>query len=123
MAEKILDLSALAPKRQKARLPNGEVYELAGPEDFGAVQLSRVGQMIVETDELWTAKKLTVAQQKRLTSLLDKLAQALIPDAPAEAVAKLPAVTKRVLGLRFLEEGGESVRPLIREGSPLTSES
>jgi hypothetical protein len=124
MPEEILELSALVPERPKARLrteadPEGQIYELAAPADFGAVSLARVGRLISETEELWGAAKRSSAQDRRLEKLLDQLASALVPEAPAESIAALPAFTKRALGVRFLAEGGEALKPILGKGSAL----
>lgn len=115
MAEDILELSALPPKRPKALLkteadPEGTVYELAVAQDFDPSALRRLGRLVEEMDGLWMQKKAHTAKQTtRIETLLDKLAMSLIREAPAEAVAALPAVTKRALAIRFLVTTGQEM--------------
>lgn len=118
MADEILDLSALTPEREQARIrtdadPDGTIYELAAPEDFGAVTLSQLGSIYSQHDELWEKAKRTPAEDKRLEQLLDDLAQRLIPDAPAAAIAALPALTKRVVAVRFFVAAGQATADLL----------
>lgn len=115
MEEQILELSALAPEREKARLrwpanPEGEVFELATPSDFGAVTLATMGRWITHADALMSSEKaLTAAQGKDLEKTLNKIAGKLILDAPADVIALLPAVDKRSLAMRFLAESGRQM--------------
>lgn len=116
--DSILDLDALAPKREQARIrtdadPDGTIYELAAPADFGAVALAELSRIFTEHDELWEKAKRSAAEDKRLEKLLDELAQRLIPDAPAAAIAALPALTKRMVAVRFFVAAGQATASLM----------
>lgn len=122
----VLELSALTPERPKARIttdadPDGTIYELAVPEDFGAVDLARMGQMFSEHDNLWEAVSRSKAEDKRLEKLLNDIASKLIPDAPADAVKALPAITKRGLAVRFFVSAGLVAAPLMGPIAELAS--
>lgn len=70
MTDEILDLSALAPERAKVRLrteakPDGTIYELAVPEEFGAAGIQRIGRLIVEVDELWESARRSTRRRRR----------------------------------------------------------
>jgi hypothetical protein len=114
----ILDLNALAPERETARLrwaedEEGTLYELLAPQDLGAIELAELTRLFQNHDELWEKDTRTKAEDKRLVILLDTLAQRLIPDAPLEAVAALPALTKRGLAVRFFVSAGLATAPTM----------
>jgi hypothetical protein len=117
----ILELSALAPVRPQARVrtdadPDGTLYELAVPEDFGAVALRELGNRYAEVEGLVGSEgKLTKAQEKRLEKLLDEVVAALVRDIPAETVAALPYMTKRALAMRFFVGLGDDLTGLMGE--------
>lgn len=119
----ILELSTIIPERPKANLktpenPEGKSYELAVPEEFGAVALQEYGRLVNEMDDLWE-RKLTAPQKVRLEKVLNALAVMLIPDAPLADLERLPAVTKRSLAIRFFVQAGQ----LIAEGLDVESPS
>lgn len=112
MQEDILELSAIVPERPQARLrtlgdPEGTLYELAIPEEFGSVALRRLGLKFQEVQELMGKSTLSVAQEKRAESLLNEVCGVLVIDAPAEAIAALPGLTKQGLATRFFGLTGE----------------
>jgi hypothetical protein len=114
----ILDLNALAPERETARLrwaedEEGTLYELLAPQDLGAIELSELTRLFQIHDELWEKSERTKAEDKRLVSVLDKLAQRLIPEAPPAAVTALPALTKRGLAVRFFVSAGMATAPTM----------
>lgn len=116
--QEILELSALAPTREKAIIrteanPDGTIYELAAPEDFGVAGLATMGKLFSEHDVLYEQAERTPAEDSRLETLLDDLTQRLIPDAPAAAIAALPALTKRMLAVRFFVSTGQATAPLL----------
>jgi hypothetical protein len=101
-----IELSAVAPKRPTANLktpknPEGTLYELAVPEDFGDTGLHELSVMQERLDELWAIKKPSETEAKQCARLLNRLTVALIRDVPPEDVAILPPVTKRALVARF----------------------
>ena len=110
----ILELNALAPDRHQARLPDGEVYDLAVPDDFGAVALRRVARLFDAVETLMSQEKdLTASQEAKLEKSLSALVSLLIPEAPAEVVAQIPATKKRGLAIRFFTQAGEDVATLV----------
>lgn len=116
MTDDVLELSTLAPTRERALVkteadPEGTWFELADPADFGAGALSRIGKKVAETDGLFAKPKLSKAQERLLEQLLDEVAQAMLPDVPAETIRALPAITKRALGIRFFVLSGQ--QPLL----------
>ncbi len=117
MAPEILDLNTLAPDKPLARIrwrtqegdevvEHDETFELMVPEEIGTLELARLGRIYTQHDELWEKEKRTASEDKRLVKLSDDLAQALIPDAPATAIAALSAVVKRSLAVRFFVGAG-----------------
>lgn len=114
----ILDLGGLAPERPLARIrteanPEGDLYELLVPENLGAADLARLSRLFTDHDLLWEKARRTKAEDARLEGLLNRMAGTLVPDAPAEAVEALPALTKRGLAVRFFVEAGVMAqRPL-----------
>lgn len=128
MTEDLLELSALTPVRPRATLrtdanPDGTIYELAVPQEFGTVALSQLASMYAEIETLSADPKLTKAKEKRLDTLVNKLACRLIPDAPKEEVEALPAITKRGLALSFFVKAGEVTMPLIGASASLLASS
>jgi hypothetical protein len=103
------------PIRQKARLrteanPEGTLYELATPEDFGPVDLRTLGTKYAEVEALLGSDgELDAAEDKRITQLTDEVVGRLLIDAPAEDVAALPFATKRALVMRFFVSMGGTV--------------
>jgi hypothetical protein len=130
--DETLDLSALAPVRPKARLrtegnPDGTLYELAQPEDFGPVDLRELGNKYAEAETLLSSDEaLTPAEDKRITTLTNELVGRLLIEAPAEDVAALPFSTKRALVMRFFVQLGdgmlERMGPLAMKLLPLLPE-
>jgi hypothetical protein len=122
--EEVLELSAVAPKRPKAKVtynkpnpddPEGEpfeveeLFELAVPGDFGAAPLRRFAHDVNELDELWgSAKSLSRAQEARMEKLLNKLAASILHDCPAEIIAAIHGIDKRGLVMNFF--AGASIR-------------
>lgn len=104
--DEVLDLSALAPERPRARIKHdgaleGELYELAVPGDFGVVGLRDFGRQVDEMDRLWERETLSASQELRLEKILNTLTGTLIRDCPPEVIAAVPAVDKRGLVVRF----------------------
>lgn len=133
MTQEILDLNRLTQERTLARIDtDGTLCELADPEDFSAVQLARLGRLFTEHDRLWEAEERNSAEDQRLESLLDEVTQMLIPDAPADAIKALPALSKRGLAVRFFVSAGlasqatmgslESLLANSSPGSPASTE-
>lgn len=136
MAPEILDLNALAPDKPLARIrwataDDGEVvehdetFELLVPEEVGTLDLARLGRLYTQHDELWEKEKRSAAEDKLLVKLANDLGQALIPGAPADAIAALSAVTKRSLAMRFFVGAGLVGQTVMGEEvlSQLTSRS
>jgi len=124
-----LDLSALPPERDTATIrteaePDGRQYELADPADFSAGGLQDIGRLVREMDTLWESDAaLKPAKQKRLDKILDILAGKLIVDIEPEVVEALPAVTKRMLALRFFISGGLTMAEGLGEAATYLSGS
>lgn len=115
----VLELNALQPEdRPQARIkwegnPEGELFNLLLADDMTAVEMSRLARLFYEHDKLWEAEKRTKAEDTKLIKLLDELAGRLIPDAPADAVKALSALTKRSLAVRFFVQAGAAMRPAM----------
>lgn len=110
----VLELSGLAPARRPVRIrtpddPDGTMYELAERQDFGTVQLARLGRMLEQHDKLIEKRTLTAAEEKRADALLDELAAHLIIGAPREVLAAVHPVEKRDLVLAFFTRAGRAV--------------
>jgi hypothetical protein len=83
----ILDLTTLAPKRSKVRLPTpeseeGELFDLRSMDDFGIAEQQQLTMEGKEFDALWNTQDLNSAQRKRLKTLLDHMLEKVL-DAPA----------------------------------------
>jgi len=119
VTDNILDLSALTVERPKARIktdadPDGTIFELAIPEDFGVVEMARLSRMVTEFDTLYEAESRSKAEDKRLEALQQQITQILIPDAPAEAVKALPFTDKRGLAVQFFVKAGLAQVPYMQ---------
>lgn len=114
--QNVLDLSAIAPERQKARLrtaknpeglrPDGTLYELRAPEEMSARELRSVGASISEMLTLWNSAK-TKAEDAKIEKLLNGIACQVLHDAPVSAVRGLPAIVKRGVAMGFLARSSE----------------
>lgn len=114
MSDQVLELNALDPDRSSARLPDGNIYELKVPEDFGSVGFRKVGKLFSKVEDLLDHDlDLTKAQEKQLEQSLDDLACELIVGAPPEVASQIPAIKKRALALRFFGQAGEDLRSLV----------
>lgn len=123
MTDEILEIGDLDPIRAKVRLrtkanPEGAVYELAIPEDFGAVDCSRIGAEILEMDRLWGLKDLSETDGQALVKLCNTIAGKLIPEAQTAEIEALPDVTKRAVALRFFVQSGSIVHRIGTAGTP-----
>lgn len=115
MSDHILQLNDIEPEaRQEARLPDGKVYQLKKPEDFGPVPFRRLGLLFNAMEELMGVEgDLSDSQEASLEQTINELAGQLIIDAPESAVADIPAIKKRGLVLRFFIQAGKEVQDLI----------
>jgi hypothetical protein len=120
----VLELSALAPKRQKvlirtAKSPDGELFEMASPADIGILEFERLAALFTELGEAMGREKPTVAEEKRAAQLLDQLAGRILIDAPATDVRKIGALDKmRLIDAFFVPFDRErEARPASRATS------
>lgn len=123
MDNDVLELTAILPERQKARLrtnenpeglrPDGSEYELVNAEEMSLVDIQSVSREFTQMEALWTGAR-GDTEQLELQLLLDGLACRLI-DGPGEEVVKLSAVTKRAVIMRFFV--GLNSRQLAALGS------
>jgi hypothetical protein len=121
MNEPTLEVTAIAPDRQKVRIkttadPDGTIYELVNPEELSVRQLRDTGRKIYEALNLWDESELNKAQEKRLTKLLDEATRTLVIDCPADVAASIPHITKRTLALGFLARSGELAGDVMTPG-------
>lgn len=121
MDEQILDITAIAPARQKVRIrtaadQDGTIYEIVNPEELSIRELRDTGRKILELVGMWDDAKLTKAEEKRVMKLLDEVTRTLIIDVPAATVKTIPHVTKRTLAMGFLARSGELAGEALTPG-------
>ena len=125
---KLLELSAIAPEREKVLLrtpenpeglrPDGAEYELTAPEDLSTLQLQELVRSGREVQELLSLEAPSAAQNAKLDQLMNEQALKLVQGATLEDVARLPGIIKQKLILRFLGLTTEALQtPLITKGS------
>lgn len=116
-----LELSTIAPERDRARLrtetnpeglrPDGSEYELTNPEDLSIVELQDVFRHAAEMQKLVSGEKLSKDDQVRIERIMNAQCVRLIRDADPKDVADLPGVTKQRLVTGFLAEVTEAMAP------------
>lgn len=109
MNDDLLELSSIAPKRKAVPLkwpenPEGEMVELAIPQDFGAVDHAELERDRIRMESLRMKKDLGPDLKGEIGMLLDRLARRLIIGGPDEAIKALPESTKLEVANRFFSE-------------------
>lgn len=121
----VLELSALAPKRQKvlirtAKSPEGELFEMTTADELGILQFERLGSLFNELGELMEKDEPSSAEEKRAALLLDQLAGRILVDAPAAEIKKIGAMGKmRLISAFFAPVNGATET----SGTPGTQET
>ena len=122
MAEPLLDLSTLAPKRETVKIitneddPNGKLYELATPDDLSIADNQWLMDRAEDFYKLGSKPEAELSDQERLESdlLLDKAATLALIDAPPEAINALPRPAKWRLIAVFLIPFAEKLAPIAQ---------
>ena len=106
-----LDLSRSTLKRERVRIrtsqnPDGEVYELKRPDEFGETELHEITFQMERLDKLWEIEKPDPTQVKQRARLLNQIVGAIIPDAPpADIASGIPTINKRGVAASFFFQG------------------
>lgn len=121
--DQVLELSTLAPTRQRALIrteanpeglrPDGTAYELTVPEELSLVQLHEISRSADDIQKLWGNAAITKADQERLEKAMNGYMLLLIHGATAEVVADLPGLTKQSVLLGFLRKFNVAITAAI----------
>lgn len=89
MTNKRLDLSTVAPERALVSI-DGTDFEMWSYEDFSLMEFGRIRRMLVRMSELEQLDSPTAEQSASHTALELEFLGLLLPDCPAELLARLP---------------------------------
>lgn len=84
----------IASKATKKQYPNGKIYDVASPADFGPVEYAVLVEKQQIARELQARKRLTVAQKKRAQDALDDVVRLLIPKIESAVLAEMTEAQK-----------------------------
>lgn len=85
-----LDLSRLEGAPDKVKLLDGKLYDIAQPEQLGALPLQRIAARKRAAEELMGKPDASDEDVEEMISLLVDVLDVMVPDADREELGKLP---------------------------------
>lgn len=111
----VLDLSTVHPDRERIRIrtpadPDGKLYELAVPGDFGIAEMHGLENRFLRLDKMWEKRSdLTDKQAIDLEVGLAWLTRQIVRDAPDDVIAALTAMQQLQVAQAFINASGITV--------------